>query len=259
MRKNLTNRMKKLKQGVEKRKKSGKGAQETIKKAPMQCILAGFPNTGKSTIWNTLTGKKAKTSEHPFTTYEPQLGIMTFEDAPIQIIDDAPFPAHNKSVINSADTVLVVIDSIEQIKEADKHIWKSQAEKIFIYNKTDLLNNTELRKLEATLKSKYKKIDFVLWNNKKTKLELEKLKEKIFQTFPIIRVYTKEPGKKASVEPMILKTGSRTLDAAENIKKGLYKSMTQIRVWGPSSKFGGQIVGLEHQLKDKDIVEFKVK
>ncbi len=259
MRKNLTTRMKKLQKGVEKRKKSGKSNQETIKKADMQVILAGFPNTGKSTIWNTLTGKKAKVSEHPFTTFQPQLGIMMYEDAPIQIIDDAPFPTHNKSVINSADTVLTVIDNLDQIKKTDKYTWKSHSKKIFIFNKTDLLNETELRKLEATLKSKFKKIDFILWNNKQTKLEIEKIKKRIFETFPIIRVYTKEPGKKASIEPMILKIGSTTKDAAENIKKGLYENMTQIRVWGPSSKFGGQTVGLEHQLKDKDIVEFKVK
>jgi hypothetical protein len=259
MRKNLTTRMKKLKDGVERKKKAGKSTQDTIRKADMQCVLAGFPNVGKSTIFNTLTDQEAKVTEQPYATLTTQLGTFNFEDAQIQIIDDAPFPAHNKSIINSADTVLVVVDSIEQINEADKYLWKSNSKKIFIFNKVDLLSETELRKLEATLKSKYKKVDFVLWSKKQNKIEIEKLKKKIFDTFPIIRIYTKEPGKKASIEPMILKSGSTTKDSAEKVKKGLYKDMTQIRVWGPSSKFGGQIVGLEHTLKDKDIVEFKVK
>ncbi len=122
-----------------------------------------------------------------------------------------------------------------------------------------MLEETELRKLQATLSSKYKNTDFILWNKNKSKLETKKLKEKIFKTFPIIRIYTKEPGKKASIEPMILKSGSKISDSAEKIRKGLSKNITQIRVWGPSSKFGGQTVGLEHKLKDKDIVEFKVK
>ena len=43
------------------------------------------------------------------------------------------------------------------------------------------------------------------------------------------------------------------------ILKGLSKSVTRAKVWGPSSKFPGQIIGLNHTLKDKDIIEFQTK
>jgi len=33
----------------------------------------------------------------------------------------------------------------------------------------------------------------------------------------------------------------------------------ETRIWGPSSKFPGQVVGLHHQLKDLDVVEFKTR
>jgi len=261
MLKNLTTRLTKLRKGVDKRKKSGKSSQAGIKKADMQCTLLGFPNTGKTTIFNILTKQKpkAKTSPHPYTTYVPQLGTFKYDNTQIQIIDDAPIPNHNKSLINSTDTLLIVINKINQIEEIEKHIWKSKAKRIYIYNKTDLLNETEKRKLEATLKSKHRKLKTWYFNQKPNNLEIIALKKEIFETFPIIRIYTKEPSKAATKDPMILKPNSTVKYAAEKILKGMSKRIKQTRIWGPSSKFAGQAVGIEHILKDKDVVEFKTR
>ena len=257
MRKNLTIRYKKLKTSLTKRKKSGKSSQQGIKKADMQCVLAGFPSVGKSTIFKTLTKLPTKISPHPFTTYKPQLGTFKFEDTPIQIIDTQSFPNHDKSLLNSTDTLLLVIDSLDQIEQAEKYTYRTKAKIILIYNKTDILSENEKRKLEANLKSKFKKYNFVLFSKTPTKTELEELKKKIFETFPIIRIYTKEPKKEPSKEPMILKENSTFEDAAEKILAGVSKRIKRARVWGPSSKFGGQVIGLEHPLKDKDIIEFQ--
>lgn len=273
MRKNLTNRYKKLKMNVAKQKKSGKGKQIGIKKAYMQCVLVGFPNTGKSTIFKILTNLNPKISPHPFTTYQPQLGTFYFEDAPIQIIDTPAFPNHDKSLVNSTDTILLVIDKIEQIKNAEKYIWQSSAKiqctptnnknksarVILIYNKEDILLKNEKRKIEATLKSKYKKFNYIFFSSSPSQTQLNELTKKIFKTFPIIRIYTKEPKKTASKDPMILKKDSTFKEAVEKILKGISNKIKQARIWGPSSKFGGQIIGLNHILKDKDIIEFQTK
>ena len=257
MRKNLTNRYKKLKSNLAKQKKSGKGKQAGIKKADMQVIVAGFPNSGKSTLFNTLTNLKAKVSPHPFTTSKPQLGTFKFEDAQIQIIDDTAFPNHDKSLINSTDTILLLIENLKQIKEAEKFLYRSPAKIILIINK---ISESNKRKIEANLNSKFKKYDYqIIDAEDPPKTELEKLTKKIFKTFPIIRVYTKEPKKEPSKEPMILKEGSTFEEAAEKILKGISKKIKRARVWGPSSKFGGQIIGLEHILKDKDIIEFQIR
>jgi small GTP-binding protein len=259
MRKNLTNRYKKLKDSLEKQKKSGKGNQSGIKKSDMQCVLAGFPNSGKSTIFKTLTGQDAKISESPFTTFQPQLGTFMFEDAQIQIIDIPSFPSHDKSLVNSTDTLLLVVENIEQIEKSEDFIYRSKAKLILIFNKEDLINEKEKRKIEATLKSKYKNFDYMFFSKNPTKTEIKELTKKIFETFPIIRVYTKEPKKHASKDPMILKNGSTFKDASEKILKGMSEKIKQAKVWGPSSKFGGQVIGLEHILKDKDIIEFRTK
>ena len=259
MRRNLTNRYKKLKESADKQKKSGKGKSIGIKKTDCSCVLAGFPNSGKSTIFNTLTNLNAKTSPYQFTTREPQLGNFYFEDTQIQIIDDASFPNHDKSLLNSTDTLLFVIDNLKQIDEADKFIYRTPAKIILIFNKEDVLSEKEKRKIESTLKSKYKNFQHSFFSNNPTNKKLQELKKEIFETFPIIRIYTKEPKKEKSSDPMILKKDSTLKDAAEKILKGLSKKITRAKIWGPSSKFGGQTVGLNHTLKDKDIIELQVK
>jgi GTPase len=56
-----------------------------------QVGLIGFPNSGKSTLINRLTGSKAKVADYPFSTLEPQLGVLedkeTFQRA---VICDIP-------------------------------------------------------------------------------------------------------------------------------------------------------------------------
>ena len=257
MRKNLTNRYKKLKANVAKQKKSGKGGQAGIKKADIQVVLTGFTNSGKSTLFKTLTKLDTKISPHQFTTFKPQLGTFYFEDAPIQIVDTSSFPNHDKSLVNSTDTLLFVIDNLEQIKMAEKFLYRTPAKIILIINK---IEDYDKRKTEATLKSKFKKYDYMIIDcQNPMKPELEKLKKKIFKTFPIIRIYTKEPRKEPSKEPMIIKKNSPFKDAAEKILKGMSAKIKRAKVWGPSSKFGGQVIGLEHILKDKDVIEFQTK
>ena len=49
------------------------------------------------------------------------------------------------------------------------------------------------------------------------------------------------------------------MDVAEKILHGFSNKVKETKIWGPSSKFSGQIVSFRHVLKDMDIVEFKTK
>lgn len=223
MRKNLTTRYKKLKLNITKQKKSGKGKHAGIKKADMQCVLIGPPNTGKSTIFKILTELNPNISPHPFTTCTPQLGTFKSEDAQIQIIDSPPFPHHDKSLINSTDLLLLVVDNLSQIKPTEEHLYYAKAKIFLLFNKEDNLSKEQKRKIEATLKSKYRSYNYIFFSQEADKTRIEELKKHIFTTFPIIRVYTKEPKKEASKEPMILKKDSTFKDAVEKILKGISK------------------------------------
>jgi len=259
MLKNLTLRLKKLKGNLEKQKSSGKRSSVGIRKADMQCVLEGFPNSGKSSIFKKLTDLEAKISPYPFTTQKSQLGTFDLEDCKIQIIDNPSFPNHDKSLTNSTDTILLVVDKIEQIKKSLEFLYRAKAEIIIIFNKEDILTQKEKRKIEETLKSKFKKYNYFFFSAQVTNNKIEELKKIIFRTFPIIRIYTKEPKKEPSKEPMILKRESSIKDASEKILKGLSFKVKSAKIWGPSSKFGGQTVGVAHLLKDKDVIELNIK
>ena len=93
-----------------------------------------------------------------------------------------------------------------------------------------------------------------------TEKNIDELKEKIFQSFNKIRVYTKEPSqKKPSEKPIVLDSGSTIKDVAEKIFHGFSKQVKEAFITGPSSRFPNQKVGLSHILKDKDVVEFKTR
>ena len=258
LRQQLTTRRKKLEGEIEKKKKSGKGGKAGIKKEDMQAVLIGFTNTGKSSLISSLTNAKPQIANHEFTTKKPIIGMMGYFGTSIQIIEIPAIESdyYDKGLVNTADTILILISNINQIKEIQKEIGSAKGKQIILFNKMNKINENEERKISATLASR--KYNFVLISTK-TKQGFNELKDQLFQSFGKIRIHTKEPGKGKTERPIILNPGSTIKDVAIKILHGFSSKVQETKIWGPSSKFAGQKVGLQHKLKDLDVVEFKTK
>ena len=261
LRQQLTTKRKKLEAQIEKKKKKGKSTKVGIRKEEMQAVIVGKTNSGKSSLINLLTNTKTKVSAVEFTTKEPVIGIMNYEDSAVQTIE---IPAtdgeyFDKSIVHTADTVIALVKSDDEIPEIKKSLEIATGKIIYVVNFSDKLSNEEKRKLNARLKSKKYNFEIISCIPNWPDNGIEELKEKIFNSFEIIRIFTKEPGKTKTKKPIIMKPTSTVKEAAEKILKGFSKKVKTVKIWGPSSKFSGQIVGLNHKLKDLDTVEFTTK
>lgn len=215
-------------------------------------------NSGKSSILKTITNAQPKIASHGFTTIKPEIGTLNYANCNIQIIELPPIESENfdRGIANNADTLLIVVEKIHEILTVlEQTNQNKNSKKIIILNKIDLYDNETKRKIRETLKSK--KYNFCMVSTI-TKEGIDDLKEKIFKSFEVIRIYTKHPGKKEKSDdiPVILRPNSTLEDVAEKILHGYSKKVKYTKITGPSCKFPNQKIGLKHVVQDKDVVEF---
>jgi GTP-binding protein len=138
--------------------------------------LVGFPNAGKSTLISKISAAKPKIANYPFTTLEPNLGIVRYKDYQSFTVADIPgiiegahqgkglgikFLRH----IERTKILLFLIDitSSDYQKDFDtlyselkKYSKKLVDKKIVVsLSKSDLVTESEIKKLTKT---KFKKI-----------------------------------------------------------------------------------------------------
>jgi uncharacterized protein len=86
-------------------------------------------------------------------------------------------------------------------------------------------------------------------------VNLDALKELIFERLRFMRIYLKPQGEPVDLdEPLILREGSNIRDLCESLHRDFLEKFRYANVWGKSVKHAGQRCGIGHVLKDKDIV-----
>jgi nucleolar GTP-binding protein len=127
-------------------------------------ILAGFPNSGKTTILKRVTGSEPKIASYPFTTQKIELGYFTYSHKEIQVIDTPGLldrkeekrnPIEKKALNalkNLNGSILFVVDiseeshSIKEQKNLLKEIKKLNKKIIVALNKKDIATRKQIEK-----------------------------------------------------------------------------------------------------------------
>ncbi|MFN9541194.1 MAG: GTPase, partial [Planctomycetota bacterium] len=97
------------------KKSGGKSAHRIPRQGAGRAILLGAPNTGKSQLLAALTRATPEIAPYPYTTREPQIGMMPWEDVFVQLIDTPPisrdvFDPTVTGLIRGADLVVLLVD-----------------------------------------------------------------------------------------------------------------------------------------------------
>ena len=94
----------------------------------------------------------------------------------------------------------------------------------------------------------------------KTGAGIEEMKDFIFDNLGFMSIFLKPQGQEADlVEPLIVKDTSTVRDVCAKLHRDFLRKFRYARVKGPSAKFDWQRVGLDHLLKDGDLLTVILK
>ena len=230
-----------------------------------------------------LTRATPEVAPYPFTTREPSVGMMDWEDVRVQLIDTPPITAdflegYLSSMIRAADAAVLVADLgdddgpfaaeavierlagvktmlVGQVPEAIEDPTIDYCKTLIAANKCDLPGAADRLEILREMFGPRYPIHVLA---AETCQGLEEMRTAIYQFLNVIRVYSKKPGKPADMEaPFTVPHGSTLLEMAEQVHRDFADKLKSARIWG-TGVFDGQTVTREHVLHDKDIVELHV-
>jgi small GTP-binding protein len=121
---------------------------------------------------------------------------------------------------------------------------------LVVVNKIDLVSSDYVKALQGKLPG-WKLVAI----SAEKAVGLTRLKDEIYETLRFMRIFLKPQGKDADMaDPLIVKADSDVGMVCDAIHRDWRKRFRYANVWGPSAQFPGQKVGLDHPLKDSDIL-----
>jgi uncharacterized protein len=260
--------------------KKGGVSHKVPKQGAGQYVVVGAPNAGKSRLLTRLTRAAPEVAAYPFTTREPHVGMMDWEDVRVQLIDTPPITAdylegYLSSMVRGADAALLmvdlgdddgpfaaeaVLDRLAQTKtilvgrppEVEEDLAVQHVKTLLVANKSDLPGAADRLEVVREMFGLRFPVHVIA---AETGAGLEDLRNAIYRFLNVIRVYTKKPGKPPDMEsPFTCPAGSTLLELASLVHRDFAEKLKSARIWG-TGVYDGQTVTRDHVMHDKDVVE----
>jgi ribosome-interacting GTPase 1 len=279
----LKQKISRVKKELETQQKAGKKGHGV--KIPRQgagrVVILGSPNAGKSRLLAALTRATPEVAPYPFTTREPQPGMMPWEDVMVQLIDTPPITAdvlepYLQGLIRGADLAVLLVDlgSDEGIEGYQELMDRLAGTKTRLARESSLDENDLGLSYTATLlvlnkfdvpdfETRYEllremcELDFPEFRiSAEHGMGLEDLRNAIYNKLDVVRVYTKQPTQKDPDydRPYTIKRGGTVQEVAAMIHKDFAEKLKFARVWGSEVHPGTTVKG-DHVLCDRDVIE----
>jgi len=282
----LRARLKELRAEIHAEQLSGRSGQSG--RIPRQgagtVVVIGPPNSGKSRVLQELTSAAPIVAPYPFTTRQPQAGMMTWEDIQFQLIDTPPIvrthlETSTLNFIRAADLVLLCLNgsdpaTAEALRDVQLELRnrKTQLSHQTGFDKNDFSivhvrtigllthgNTSGTAELLQRLRLQESTPFIVIAADLDQPADVARLRIDIAGSLPVLRIYTRRPGdSQPDPVPTTLPPGSTIEDLAAKIHHDLTSQLKYAKVWNRDSAMTGKTVNRDGVLQDRDLVELYI-
>jgi len=171
-------------------------------------------------------------------------------DNPFKVVKDIlhEYRIHNCEILVKQD---ITVDQFIDVVEGNRKYVKC----LYVYNKIDVCSIEYVDKLARRPNSVIISCQY--------NLGLDYLLEKMWDSLELVRIYTRKKGQPPSFEdPLILtqgRGGTSVEECCKLIHKELIENFKCAWIWGTSTKYNPQRVGLGHILQDEDVIQVVTK
>jgi len=229
-----------------------------------QIALVGAPNAGKSSLLHALSEVQIKIGDYAFTTLRPVPALTRIHGVLLQLVEIPGLIAGASQdrgggrallgVLRNADAIVFCQDvraPLDALTDVRAEVAAAGINRpaILAATKMDEAQPEDLARLRAAVPELA-----VIGVSAIDDVSLEAFKDALWQLSGLLRVYLKRDGQ-ATDEPIALQPGATVADVAADIHHEVAATCRGGRIWGPSARFEGQLVGRDHIVRDGDAIE----